>query len=82
MAYHAITGGFILGEIVRRVTGNDIRELLVETLKKPLGFRYFNYGTCDEDSNKVAVNYYTGWPVMFPFRSILKEHSALHGKIS
>lgn len=67
MAYHAITGGFILGEIVRRVTGKDIRELLVETLKKPLGFRYFNYGTCEEDSNKVAVNYYTGWPVTFPF---------------
>ena len=67
MAYHAITGGFILGEIVRRVTGGDIRELLVKTLKKPLGFRYFNYGTSDEDSNNVAVNYFSGWPVMFPF---------------
>ncbi len=73
MAYHAITGGFILGEIVRRVTGKDIRELLVETLKKPLGFRYFNYGTSDEDSNKVAVNYYTGWPVMFPFSTHIKR---------
>lgn len=67
MAYHAITGGFILGEIVRRVTGKDIRELLIETLKKPLGFRYFNYGTSDEDYNKVAVNYFTGCPVIFPF---------------
>jgi CubicO group peptidase (beta-lactamase class C family) len=73
MAYHAITGGFILGEIVRRVTGKDIRELLVETLKKPLGFRYFNYGVCDEDSNKVAVNYYTGWPVIFPFSIHIKR---------
>ncbi len=67
LAYHAITGGFILGEIVRRVTGKDIRELLIETLKKPLGFHYFNYGMCDEDKNKVAVNYYTGWTVIFPF---------------
>ena len=73
MAYHAITGGFILGEIVRRVTGKDIRELLVETLKKPLGFRYFNYGISDEDSNKVAVNYYTGWPVIFPFSIHIKR---------
>jgi CubicO group peptidase (beta-lactamase class C family) len=73
MAYHAITGGFILGEIVRRVTGKDIRELLVETLKRPLGFRYFNYGTCDEDNDKVAVNYYTGCPVMFPFSIYAKR---------
>ena len=73
MAYHAITGGFILDEIVRRVTGKDIRELLVETLKKPLGFRYFNYGICDEDKNKVAANYYTGWPVIFPFSIYIKR---------
>ena len=73
LAYHAITGGFILGEIVRRITGKDIRELLIETLKKPLGFRYFNYGICDEDKNKVAVNYYTGWPVIFPFSTHIKR---------
>jgi CubicO group peptidase (beta-lactamase class C family) len=73
MAYHAITGGFILDEIVRRVTGKDIRELLVETVKKPLGFRYFNYGICDEDKNKVAANYYTGWPVIFPFSIYIKR---------
>ncbi len=73
IAYHAITGGFILGEIVRRVTGKDIRELLVETLKRPLGFRYFNYGICDEDKNKVAFNYYTGWPVIFPFSTHIKR---------
>jgi CubicO group peptidase (beta-lactamase class C family) len=73
LAYHVITGGFILGEIVHRVTGKDIRELLIETLKKPLGFRYFNYGICDEDKNKVAVNYYTGWPVIFPFSTHIKR---------
>ena len=73
MAYHAITGGFILGEIVRRVTGKDIRELLVETLKEPLGFRYLNYGICDEDNDKLAVNYYTGCPVMFPFSIYAKR---------
>ncbi len=73
MAYHAITGGFILSEIVRRVTGKDIRELLIEILKKPLGFRYFNYGTCDGDSDKVAVNYFSGWPVIFPFSIHIKR---------
>ncbi|MBW1881327.1 MAG: beta-lactamase family protein, partial [Deltaproteobacteria bacterium] len=28
LAYHAVTGGFILGEIVRRVTGGTIRQFL------------------------------------------------------
>ena len=28
LAYHAITGGFILGEIVKRVTGKPIRTFL------------------------------------------------------
>lgn len=72
-AYHAVTGGFILGEIVLRVTGKDVRELLVETLKKPLGFRYFDYGICDEDYDKVAVNYYTGCPVVFPLSIYAKR---------
>lgn len=73
IAYHAITGGYILGEIVRRVTGKDIRELLIETLKKPLGFRYFNYGASDDDSHKVAINYFTGLPVIFPFSIHIKR---------
>src|SRR6185369_11389255 len=28
LAYHAVTGGFVLGELVRRVTGRSIREVL------------------------------------------------------
>ena len=72
-AYHAITGGFILGEIVHRVTGKDIRELLHETVQKPLGFRYFNFGVPEEETNRVAVNYYTGVPLIFPFTTIIKR---------
>ncbi len=73
IAYHAITGGFILGEIVRRVTGKDLRQLLVEIMRRPLGFRYFNYGVDEKDVNKVALNYYTGWPVIFPFSTYTKR---------
>jgi len=73
MAYHAITGGVIMGEIVRRVTGNNIRELLRETIQKPLGFHYFNYGVPDKDIRKVAVNYDTGLPLVFPLSAIAKR---------
>ncbi len=73
MAYHAITGGVIMGEIVRRVTGGNIRELLRESIQEPLGFRYFNYGVPDQDIAKVAVNYDTGLPLVFPLSAIAKR---------
>ena len=44
LAYHAVSGGFILGEIVQRVTGEAIREVLAEEILDPLGFRWGNYG--------------------------------------
>ena len=73
MAYHAITGGVIMGEIVRRVTGSSIREMLRETIAEPLGFLYFSYGVPDKDIHKVAVNYDTGLPLIFPFSTMAKR---------
>ncbi|MBF0452672.1 MAG: beta-lactamase family protein [Candidatus Magnetomorum sp.] len=73
MAYHAITGGAILAEIVHRVTGMNIRQFLDETIKKPLGLRYFNYGLPDDDLDTVATNYSTGLPLIFPFSTIVKR---------
>ena len=35
LAYHAVTGGFVLGEVVRRVTGKTIRTVLDETVRRP-----------------------------------------------
>lgn len=73
MAYHAITGGFILGEIVRRVTGADVREFLRQAVQSPLGFRYFNFGVSGEDAGRAAVNYYTGIPLFFPFSTMIRR---------
>lgn len=73
MAYHAITGGAIMGEIVRRVTGDDIRSFLRKSIQKPLGFKYFSYGVPEKDIPKVAVNYDTGWPLLFPISYIAKR---------
>ena len=49
LAYHAVSGGFILGEVVHRVTGKDIRQVLAEEILDPLGFRWTNYGVAAED---------------------------------
>ncbi len=66
-AYHAATGGFILGEVARRVTGKTLQDLFVERVKKPMGLRYLQYGAAAEDVPQIAHNYVTGPPIIFPF---------------
>jgi CubicO group peptidase (beta-lactamase class C family) len=71
LAYHAVSGGFILGEIVQRVTGLDIRTLLAQEILDPLRFRWTNYGVASKDVRRVAVNYVTGPPTAPPLSQLL-----------
>jgi CubicO group peptidase (beta-lactamase class C family) len=64
-AYHAVSGGSVLGEVVREVTGKSIRDVLAEEILDPLGFQWMNYGVAPADVPRVAVNYPTG-PVLLP----------------
>ncbi|CBL46359.1 Predicted beta-lactamase [gamma proteobacterium HdN1] len=64
--YHALTGGYILGELVQRVTGMDIREFMRLNVQEPLNFKYFNYGIPRAQYPELARNYFTGLPLMFP----------------
>lgn len=73
MAYHAITGGFILAELVERVEGRSVRDVLHDVIQKPLGMRYFNYGVDRADMDKVALNYLTGMKLMFPLDRYIKH---------
>jgi CubicO group peptidase (beta-lactamase class C family) len=71
LAYHAVSGGFILGEVVHRVTGKTIREVLADEFLDPLGFRWTNYGVAPEDVDEVALNYLTGPRTLPPLSSLL-----------
>lgn len=62
-AYHAITGGFILGEVAQRATGLSLAEVLDSRLRKPLGMKSFTYGVDPKDNDKVALNYFVGPPL-------------------
>jgi len=72
-AYHAMTGGFVLGEVVRRVTGTDIRTFLTHTIREPLGLRWLNYGVAEKDLSKVAHNAFTGPPPLPPLSTMLHK---------
>lgn len=66
-AYHAITGGYILGEIIERVTGQTPRQFLQENICDPMGMQTFNYGLAPEWRHTLALNYSTGIkPVLAP----------------
>ena len=72
LAYHAVSGGFILGEVVHAVTGKDIRAVLAEEFLDPIGgFRWTNYGVAACDVERVAVNYITGPPTAPPLSNLL-----------
>jgi CubicO group peptidase (beta-lactamase class C family) len=66
LAYHAVTGGFVLGEVMRRVTGDDPRALLDEALRRPLRATWLTYGVAPEDVGTVARNHRTGLPLVGP----------------
>jgi CubicO group peptidase (beta-lactamase class C family) len=71
LAYHAVSGGFILGEIVNRVTGKTIRQVLAEEILDPLGFRWTSYGVAPEDVGTVGLSYVTGPPLLPPLSNLV-----------
>ena len=71
LAYHAVSGGFILGEVAWRVAGKNIREVLREEFGTPLGLRWTNYGVGPEDVEKVGRDYVTGPPILPPLSNLL-----------
>ena len=71
-AYQAITSGFILGEIIERVTGQGIREFLSVRVREPLKMKYFNYGVSPDLLDRVAVDAFTGPTPTWPYKNLVR----------
>jgi CubicO group peptidase (beta-lactamase class C family) len=67
--YHPTTYGHILGELVRRVTGQDIREFFLSELAHPLGADFHMGLTDKQDRERVALLTHTA-PLPFEEGSI------------
>lgn len=59
-AYHAISGGVILAEIVKRVTGKDIRRVWREWFKEPMGLKVLDYGATSRIRSVMTEEALTG----------------------
>lgn len=73
VGYHALTGGYVLGAIIERVTGASLNDYLDARLRRPLGMRYFTYGLAPAARKRVARNYVAGTKLHFPLTSILRR---------
>jgi CubicO group peptidase (beta-lactamase class C family) len=73
LAYHAISGGFVLGEVVRHVTGQDLRALMDEAIRHPLGFHGLRYGVRPDEVGTVARSYFTGLPAIPPLSTMMSR---------
>ena len=60
LAYHAITGGFVLERVIRQVTGDNINAYIDKKIRQPMGMKYFTYGVEPEHLDKMAPTYATG----------------------
>lgn len=72
-SYHALSGGFILGEILRRVTGRALPDLLREWLAEPLGCQHLTFGVPPVHRVFTAENAHTGPTRWTPVHSIMKR---------
>jgi len=60
LAYHAITGGFVLERVIRKVTGANINAYITRKIREPMGMKYFSYGIEPQYLADLAATYATG----------------------
>ena len=60
LAYHAITDGFVLERVIRKVTGDDINAYITKKIREPMGMKYFSYGIEEPYLDDLAATYATG----------------------
>jgi CubicO group peptidase (beta-lactamase class C family) len=73
LAYHALTGGYIIGAVVERITGRDIRSFWRSEVLDPLGFSHLSYGVRPDEVSAVAECAFTGPPTMPLYAAVLKK---------
>ncbi|MEX0603318.1 MAG: serine hydrolase domain-containing protein [Marinobacter sp.] len=79
VAYHAITGGYVLQRVLEKVTGESIEAFLDTHIRQPMGMKWFTYGISPAQVHELALTYATGPTPRFPVSWIVNR--ALGGDI-
>jgi CubicO group peptidase (beta-lactamase class C family) len=62
-AYHALTAGFVVADLVEKVTGRKFRSFFREHFTEPLGLKSIDFGLRGKAFGKLARNYVSGFKV-------------------
>lgn len=66
VAYHAISAGFVLSDLVEKLTGDDINAYIQKVVTEPLGFGSLRWGATRAQLENVARDRFTGWEQVEP----------------
>ncbi len=71
--YHALTGGFVLAEVLSRITGSGVQEFLAKEIADKMGLEHFRYGVEKDEVDSVALNTFTGLPLPPPASTVFRK---------
>ena len=60
-AYHALTSGFVIADLVERVSGESFRAFFRRHVSEPMGLETLDFGARGRTLQRVARNYVTGF---------------------
>jgi CubicO group peptidase (beta-lactamase class C family) len=60
-AYHALTAGFVIADLVEKVSGQGFRDFFKEQVSGPLGLKTLDFGMRGRAFSRLARNYVSGF---------------------
>jgi len=72
-AYHALTAGFVVADLVEKVSGQSFRAFFRDNISGPLGLKSLDFGARGATLKRVARNYAAGFRVNGPLNLYLKR---------
>lgn len=73
LAYHAVTGGYVLEKVIEAATGESIEAYIDRKLRQPMRMHNFTYGIELERFDEIATNYMTGPTPPFPLSWLIRR---------
>lgn len=72
-AYHALTAGFVVADLVEKVSGQPFRAFFRDNISGPLGLHSLDFGARGATLDRVARNYTTGFRANGPLNLYLQR---------
>ncbi len=72
-AYHALTAGFVVADLVEKVSGQKFRRFFKENISGPLGLKTLDFGARGRVLQRLATNYVSGFRFAAPVDLYLRR---------